>query len=523
MKPLALFCLLCCLTGIAQGIELTPAETAGKRLYREGLSASGADVSARIGVSGAIVPAATVPCAGCHGADGRGRPEGGVRPPDITWRRLSTPYGQQLSRGRNHPPYSDSALSHAVIEGIDPGGNRLDSAMPRFVMSAQDQLNLLAYLKRLEDDRDPGVHASTLRLGTLLPTQGPMAALGDTLAAILKGSLARINEDGGIHGRQLELQILDPGPDAQSAKAALQVLTGEQGVFALVSPLVPALDGQLGELLEQAQVPLVGSVSLLGGDTDSPMMFEPLPGTAEQLRTLGRYAANSLNLSGQRTLIVYQDNPLDRHQADTLKQDLNAQGWRDVSLLGYPADRPLAGNTAMIGAKALFFLGRPTDFGAMVRALQLQGAAYAPYVFAASAHVPADVWSIPGTFSRRVFLAYPFTPDDWTPQGRSALARIRERTGLKGQYPVLQVDAYCSVLLLAQGLRQIGRNPARGPLIQALEGLHDVQTGLTPMLGFGPGRRVGMTDAQVVTVDAQRQRFERVGTDNEVNRVSAAN
>jgi ABC-type branched-subunit amino acid transport system substrate-binding protein len=85
---------------------------------------------------------------------------------------------------------------------------------------------------------------------------------------------------------------------------------------------------------------------------------------------------------------------------------------------------------------------------------------------------------------------------------------------------VLQVDAYCSVLLVAEALRQIGRNPARAQLIKALEGLHDVQTGLTPLLGFGPGRRLGMSGAHVVTVDLQRKTFELVSP---YTRITAAN
>jgi ABC-type branched-subunit amino acid transport system substrate-binding protein len=522
MKSLALLSLglslLWCLASAAHALELSPMEAAGKRLYREGVSASGADVSARIGVSGTAVPAATVPCAGCHGADGRGRPEGGVRPPDITWRRLSTPYGQQVRTGRSHPPYSDSALSHAIIEGIDPAGNALDSAMPRFVMSSQDQLNLVAYLKRIEDDRDPGVQTSTLRLGTLLPTQGAMAPLGETVGAVLKGALAAINEAGGIHGRQLELQVVDPGPDAQSAKAALQTLSGDDGVFALIAPLAPALDGRLGQWLEQAQLPWVGSVSLLGGESDSPLIFEPLPGTAEQLRALASYAQRHLTLAGQKTLIVYQEAEQDRQQAESLKQHLNTQGWTDVSLQAYPADQPVGIGASTAQVQSLFFLGRSADFGPMSQALDDAG--QRPYLFAASAQVPADVWQLPSSFSRRVLLAYPFIPGDWTPEGKAALADVRERSGLKGQYAVLQVDAYCSVLLLAEALRQIGRNPARAQLIKALEGLHDVQTGLTPLLGFGPGRRLGMSGAHVVTVDLQRKTFELVSP---YTRITAAN
>src|SRR5690606_38910692 len=63
----------------------TPSEANGRLIYREGRSASGGAIQARVGAGQASIPASAVPCANCHGADGRGRPEGGVRPPDITW------------------------------------------------------------------------------------------------------------------------------------------------------------------------------------------------------------------------------------------------------------------------------------------------------------------------------------------------------------------------------------------------------------------------------------------------------
>jgi ABC-type branched-subunit amino acid transport system substrate-binding protein len=508
---LALISLLWCMTGVAQALELSLAEAAGKRLYREGIGVRDAQVSARVGMSGVVVPAAGVPCAGCHGVDGRGRPEGGVRPPDITWRRLSTPYGQQVRTGRSHPPYSAGGVSRAIIEGVDPGGNALDSAMPRFVMSSQDQLNLVAYLKRLEDDADPGVQIGTLRLGTLLPSQGALAPMGNTVAAVLKGALAAVNEAGGIHGRQLELKIVDPGSDAASAEAALRGLAASGEVFALVAPLVPTLDGRMGELLDELQLPLVGSLSLLGGQQNSRMAFEPLPGQDAQLQALAGYAASRLGLAGASAAIVYHDSPTERRQAEALQQRLGSEGWSDIALQPYASVDASAVSQTLAQRQTLFYLGRVGDFTALSVALQQAG--HTPWLLAASAQVPADVWQVPDSFSGRLLLAYPFVPSDWTGDGKAALARVRERGGLHGppgQSAVLQVDAYCSVLLLSEALRQIGRDPRRDGLINALEALHDVPTGLTPLLGFGPGQRLGMSGAHVVSVDLVQQRFELV-------------
>ena len=61
----------------------------GRQIYMQGTSRSGKDVLAYIGDASLEVPASTIPCAGCHGFDGRGKPEGGVNPSNVTWEFLT--------------------------------------------------------------------------------------------------------------------------------------------------------------------------------------------------------------------------------------------------------------------------------------------------------------------------------------------------------------------------------------------------------------------------------------------------
>jgi mono/diheme cytochrome c family protein len=323
------------LAGLSLGAgaaPLTPEEAAGKRLYRQGLSASGEAIMARVGAADVLLPATSLPCANCHGADGLGRPEGGVRPPPLNWARLTSTYGQQQVNGRSYPAYTESTLATVIEQGRDPGHNRLDPSMPRFVLSMKDQRNLTAYLKRLADERDPGLEAQTLHLGTLLPSQGPLAEEGMTVAAVLNGSVARINQAGGIHGRQLRLTVIDPGPDRASAEQALQQLIEQEQVFALIAPLAPALDSELGMRLEQAGVPLIGALSLLGSMQASPQIFEPLPGLREQLIALADYATASLRVLQGPTLIAYPDDPLQAQAATKTSLDTcrNTAGRKSI-------------------------------------------------------------------------------------------------------------------------------------------------------------------------------------------------
>lgn len=471
----------------AQALDLTAAELAGKRLYREGLSSSDAQVSARVGAADMLVPASVVPCGSCHGADGLGRAEGGVRPPALSWQRLAMGQGLRTVNGRDYPAYTEASLARAIQEGRDPAGNRLDPAMPRFVLSMADQRNLNAYLKRLADDRDPGLEERTLRLGTLLPGEGANAASARVVAAVLKDRIAQLNQQGGIHGRQLQLITVDPGPSLASAEQALSTLLEKEQVFALIAPLAPALEPVLAARLEQARVPLIGAAPTLSA---SAQMFDPLPGLDDQLLSLADYAQANLALRQAGTRIVYADAE-QANLAEHLGQQLLQRGWSEVEAQPLTEQAP--------EGQAIFFLGKAEDFARLTA--QLQQVGRTPYLFASSSQVSSQLPQVPDAWSRRVFLAYPFVPGDWTASGRRAMSEMRSRQGLDGYQGVLQVSTWCSVQLLGDALKRAGRDVSREKFIQALEDLHDVQTGLTPPLSFGPGRRQGLAGAHVVTLE----------------------
>ncbi|NIE74678.1 ABC transporter substrate-binding protein [Pantoea sp. Ap-967] len=484
------------LPGSAVALDLTPNEQAGKRLYREGLPSADAQLTARVGASDIRVPASVLPCASCHGTDGRGRPEGSVRPPSLDWQRLAQGPGPRQANSRSYPAYDERTLARAIAQGVDPAGNRLDPAMPRFELTLADQRNLTAYLKRLGQERDPGVEDDVLRLGTLLPASGPLAEAGQVVRTVLEDGLAQLNQQGGIHGRRLQLVVADPGADLASAERALQRLLDVDQVFSLVAPLAPMLDPQLPALLERHGVPLIGSAPGSGG---SSQIFDPLPGIASQMQSLANHARNALGLGPDGLRVVYAGND-QALLAEQVREQLRQGGW------AVPVSEAFNGQA--VAGQGIVFLGHAQAFAELAAALQAEGRE--PYLMAASSQVASAVAGLPAQWSRRVLLAYPFVPSDWTEHGRAALAAVQRRQGLEPRHAALQVKTLCALRLLGEALKQIGRDASREQLVAALEGLHGVETGLTPALGFGPGRRQGMAGAHVVAVTLPGPRFTAV-------------
>jgi mono/diheme cytochrome c family protein len=162
---------------------------AGRRIYTEALTPSGAPLRALVGIGRTPIAGAAVACRNCHGADGRGRPEAGVTPPQITWDELTKPYGR-VRGSRKRGAFDERSFHRAVTEGLDPAGNVLDWAMPRYSLSAGEAAALVAYLKRVALERDPGIKDDALRIG-----------VAPGLRPVLESYVERLE----IHQRRIEL------------------------------------------------------------------------------------------------------------------------------------------------------------------------------------------------------------------------------------------------------------------------------------------------------------------------------
>ena len=144
------------------------------------------------------LPATTLACVQCHGADGRGRPEGGVTPSDITWANLIRPYGVAHPDGRRHSAYTAALFGRAVTMGWDPAGHDLSVAMPRYEIAPEDLSDLIAYIRQIDQVTVPGVSESSIRLGIALPPDSPFGARPDLVFKTISVSSKRSTGPGAF-------------------------------------------------------------------------------------------------------------------------------------------------------------------------------------------------------------------------------------------------------------------------------------------------------------------------------------
>jgi Cytochrome c len=222
-----------------------------------------------------------MPCANCHGADGRGRSEGGVTSPDITHAALTTPYSVTAPSGRQHGPYTDARLKRAIAMGIDSSGHHLLPIMPRYRLSIDDMNALLAYLNVVGEPEAPGVTATSVRVGVLQSSPEIRAVLTDYVA-----------KHDAVYGRKVELVFGGSDGTPTERAAAMRAFVEKETPFALIASVTEGADAELADAAEAERIPLLATISTHPRSSDAPNRWlrDLVAGVAEQRRALARVA-----------------------------------------------------------------------------------------------------------------------------------------------------------------------------------------------------------------------------------------
>ena len=117
----------------------------GQRIFFQGIGTTGQPI-VRTGGYGMMMMGG---CASCHGSDGHGRRTMMFTTPNITYANLTDAAGMREPDGTRGPTYTDDLIRRAVVQGIDPDAQNLETFMPRWQLSDQDWDDLLLFLKTL--------------------------------------------------------------------------------------------------------------------------------------------------------------------------------------------------------------------------------------------------------------------------------------------------------------------------------------------------------------------------------------
>jgi len=274
----------------SQGAEAAPdpqSVALGKKMYMEGVLPSGEIMTATV-LDDINLTGEQVICGACHRRSGMGASEGQDVVPavtgDILYQPLRLPTIKPPLPPELRAAYTDETLKRAIRDGIGADGEAFSPLMPRYTLSDAELDSIVAFLKTLNTDPDPGVtekqiHFATVIADSVEPEQ--RKALVDVLNTFVdqKNVETRNESQRAEHApwhkhwtfgpyRKWVLHVWELQGPRESWPKQLEDQYQEQPVFALLSGLAPGSWQPVRDFCEGFEIPCLFPI------TDLPVIDE---------------------------------------------------------------------------------------------------------------------------------------------------------------------------------------------------------------------------------------------------------
>lgn len=144
-----------------------------------------------------------------------------------------------------------------------------------------------------------------IKIGAVLSLTGTYAGLGTPEKNAIELEVARINDEGGINGRPIEVVYVDDATDAAAAQAAVSRLVDQEGVVAVLGATGTGQTMAMRPDIERAQVP---QVSMAGGSVITDQFSSWVFQTPWPNRVVVPFDLKALQDAGVTKLAVISDS-----------------------------------------------------------------------------------------------------------------------------------------------------------------------------------------------------------------------
>lgn len=325
--------------------------------------------------------------------------------------------------------------------------------------------------------QDAGISSKSLTIGCSASLSGPLAGFGRDIKQGAEAALAQINARGGIHGRMVQLQILDDGYVPQRTTENVQQMISQGSAFALMSCVGTPNNAGILPMIEDAGIPYVapftGASSLRKGARN---VFHVRASYTDEVRRLvQRLAGMGLKDIG----VVYLDNAYGREMLEDSTRFLADQGLKPLVQVALATDgKNLSDVLAKVGQArpaAVLLATAGAVSVELVRGLKTNN----PGVLMAGLSVTLTSEGLKQLGDAGSGLALTMVMPDPT-RAKTALVRdyqaaMRAR-GIQ-EFNLGTLESYTNTRVLAEGLERAGADPTRSKLRTALAGIRNLDLG----------------------------------------------
>lgn len=352
----------------------------------------------------------------------------------------------------------------------------------------------------------PGVTDDEIVIGTWGPLTGPAALWGGVVRG-MEAYFQLINEEGGIHGRQIRLVYRDDGYEPPRTVSAVRQMVQNDEVFLFVGGIGTASGMAVRNFITDNNIPWIspatGSTHFAYPPRENIFSMYPLYVDDAALQV--EYAVNELDAS--RIAIIYQNDDYGKGGLTGAEMALEEMGMQFVAKVSTEImDSDLSSHAARLresGADVVLLWVLPRQAAIILGTTVVLG--YQPQWIASSTLSDYELMYeiTDGEWEGVIFSNFGLIPTDDHPivnKYRDALHRFSP----ENRYSSFTQSGFLFSEPLVEALRRAGRDLTREKLIEAMESLDGFQ-GIGPEISFAPGQRQGSRSLKLDRVIGPQQ------------------
>ena len=351
----------------------------------------------------------------------------------------------------------------------------------QFVLSTAATLAAPAFLRNALA-QEGGLSGKSLTIGCSVALSGPLAGFGTDLRQGAEAAIAQINARGGVHGRALQLHMVDDGYVPQRTIDNVKQMLGQGSAFALLSCVGTPNNTAILPMVEEAGIPYVAP--LTGASSlrkNARSVFHVRASYTEEVQ---RLVQRLMGMGVKEIGIVFLDNAYGRELLEDANRALAAAGGKASVQAALATDgKNLDAVVAQVDAvhpSAVLLVTAGAATVPLVRGLRkvLPGVLMAGVLMAGvSASLTGDAYKQLGETGRGLAVTM-VMPDP--NKGKTAVVReYQAAMKVRGQqeFGLGSLEGYVNMRVLAEGLERAGSDPTRSKLRSALAGIRNWDMG----------------------------------------------
>ncbi|MEW6616501.1 MAG: ABC transporter substrate-binding protein [Thermodesulfobacteriota bacterium] len=329
-----------------------------------------------------------------------------------------------------------------------------------------------------------GVTDKSVKIGVILDQTGPAAAITVPCTQAIRTYIRYINDNGGVHGRQLDVIVEDDRYSIPATLAAYKKLVFRDRIFSFIGPGSGGFVNILWRKIQQDKLPNVSVVFPdLAVNPLKRYIFTTSDTYEGQVRVLVDYIVKEYKLKNPRIALVYPDTEtgkidlrpalerLKGYNIEPVTKEVMMAGAIDASSQVMSLKKNNVNcviHVGLITASAMTFLREMRKFGLETPAFHSWGAM-----------LGEEIHTL-GETAKQFYSVHALAP--WYGEGSGVKSMrgitLKYHPGTEKPYRgTLYTHGWVLATVLVEGMKRAGKNLDAETLVDALETLKNFDTG----------------------------------------------